>query len=122
MATKKARAEKKAQKAEAKTAAAAEAKSTTPEAKVSRVTWTPEDGAKIRNHRKSLGLAQVDVATNVGCTSSRIAEIENGMVHGRPTGPSQRLGANIAEFFTGGKAEEVAKAKEEARKVPALAD
>ena len=106
----------------AKAAAEAEAKSTTPAATVSRVTWTKEDGAKIRSRRQSLGLAQTDVATNVGCTSSRIAEIENAEVHGRPTGPSQRLGSNLAEFFDGGKAKEVAKAKEEARKVPVLAD
>lgn len=65
-----------------------------------KVTWTSSDGAVLKKARTGRALTQADVASTVGCTGSRISELErNRMSGGRPTAPSARLYQRLMNLF-----------------------
>ncbi len=66
-----------------------------------KLSWTKVNGASLRKMRRNFSLTQAQVAEEVGCTASRIAELERATASGdRRTGPSEALGKRIALFFS----------------------
>lgn len=63
--------------------------------------WTTTDGTTLREERNRRGLSQQEVAKAVGCTSSRISELERAVASaGRRTAPSPELQQRILGFFS----------------------
>ena len=64
--------------------------------------WTATDGEALREQRNRRGLSQQEIAEAVGCTPSRISELERAVASGgRPTAPSTELDQRIRDFFSG---------------------
>ncbi len=64
------------------------------------VLWSSAHGVGLRRARNSRGWSQAEVAGRVGCTSSRISELErNRESGGRPASPSSRLYAKLVGLF-----------------------
>lgn len=63
--------------------------------------WTTSDGEALREQRNRRGLSQQDIAEAVGCTPSRISELERALASGgRPTAPSPELHQRILDFLS----------------------
>src|SRR3990172_862078 len=63
--------------------------------------WTRADGKDLRRERTIRGLSQREIAAAVGCTASRISELERGVASGgRPTSPSVELRQRIDELLS----------------------
>lgn len=65
-----------------------------------RVEWTKQDGKRLRQAREAERLSQGMLAADVGCTGSRISELErNRISYERPTRPSPKLHRRLVAFF-----------------------
>ena len=65
-----------------------------------RVPWSNEIGAALETDRKARGVTREALAKDVGCSGSRIRELEvNRDPKGRPTRPSPRLAEALKGWF-----------------------
>lgn len=61
--------------------------------------WSLLNAAKLRTERESFGLTEDELADDVGCSGSRIRELEIGEKAGRVTSPSPRLELKLQRYF-----------------------
>lgn len=63
------------------------------------ITWTPEDGRRLRERREKRGDSLAKVAAACDVSPSRIRECELAEHGGRLTGPSAELEQKLANYF-----------------------
>jgi hypothetical protein len=67
---------------------------------VERVPWSDDIGAALRADREARGVTREALAKDIGCSGSRIRELEvNRDPKGRPTRPSPRLAEALKGWF-----------------------